>query len=113
MPARQPIDPAWWNADHIDGVAMREALAERDIKTVFNFLHHRGWSWGAIAQATDIGEHGSCTRCQDRRHDRAAAKRWNNDFIAVLHAAGAQSKFQGKTAGGAKKYVLDFERIAD
>src|SRR5690349_3634538 len=56
MPARQPIDPAWWNADHIDGVAMREALAERDIKTVFNFLHHRGWSWGAIAQATDIGE---------------------------------------------------------
>ncbi len=56
MPARQPIDPAWWNANYIDGLAMREALAERDIKAVFNFLHSRGWSWGAIAQATDIGE---------------------------------------------------------
>jgi predicted kinase len=56
MAARQPIDPAWWDADHIDGLTMRETLAERDIKTVFNFLHRRGWSWGAIAQATDIGE---------------------------------------------------------
>lgn len=56
MSARQPIDPAWWNADYIDGLAMREALAERDIKAMFNFLHRRGWSWGAIAQATDIGE---------------------------------------------------------
>jgi predicted kinase len=56
MSARQPIDPAWWNAEHIDGLAMREALTERDIKAVFNFLHRRGWSWGAIAQATDIGE---------------------------------------------------------
>lgn len=56
MPARQPIDPAWWDTYLIDGVAMREALAERDIKVVFNFLHCRGWSWGAIAQATDIGE---------------------------------------------------------
>lgn len=56
MSARRPIDPAWWNADYIDGLAMREVLAERDIKAVFNFLHRRGWSWGAIAQATDIGE---------------------------------------------------------
>src|SRR4051812_38966560 len=56
MSARQPIDPTWWNADHIDGLAMREVLAGRDIKAVFNFLHRKGWSWGAIAQATDIGE---------------------------------------------------------
>lgn len=35
---------------------MRDALAQRNIKAVFNFLHRRGWSWGAIAQATDIGE---------------------------------------------------------
>jgi predicted kinase len=56
MSARQPIDPAWWDTEHIDGVPMRHALAERDIKSVFQFLHRRGWSWGAIAQATDIGE---------------------------------------------------------
>jgi len=56
MSARQPIDPAWWNADDIDGIAMRDALAERDIKAIFNFLHRRGWSWAAIGQATDIGE---------------------------------------------------------
>lgn len=56
MSARQPIDPAWWNAEYIDGVPMRDALGERDIKAVFQFLHKRGWSWGAIAQATDIGE---------------------------------------------------------
>lgn len=54
--SRQPIDPAWWNAEYIDGVPMREALAVRDVKAVFQFLHKRGWSWGAIAQATDIGE---------------------------------------------------------
>jgi hypothetical protein len=35
---------------------MRDALAGRDIGTVFRFLHQRGWSWAAIAQATDIGE---------------------------------------------------------
>ena len=56
MAARQPIDPAWWNADYVDGLAMREILTARDIKAVFNFLHRRGWSWSAIAQATDIGE---------------------------------------------------------
>jgi predicted kinase len=56
MSARQPIDPACWNAEYIDGVPMRNALSERDIKAVFQFLHNRGWSWGAIAQATDIGE---------------------------------------------------------
>jgi predicted kinase len=56
MAVRRLIDPAWWNADYIDGFAMRETLAERDIKAVFNFLHRMGWSWGAIAQATDIGE---------------------------------------------------------
>ena len=35
---------------------MSDALAGRDIGTVFRFLHQRGWSWAAIAQATDIGE---------------------------------------------------------
>jgi hypothetical protein len=35
---------------------MRDALAVRDIGAVFRFLHQRGWSWAAIAQATDIGE---------------------------------------------------------
>jgi tetratricopeptide (TPR) repeat protein len=35
---------------------MRDALAGRDIGAVFRFLHQRGWSWAAIAQATDIGE---------------------------------------------------------
>jgi hypothetical protein len=40
----------------MDGVAMGDALAGRDIGTVFRFLHQRGWSWAAIAQATDIGE---------------------------------------------------------
>jgi hypothetical protein len=35
---------------------MHGALAERDIRAVFQFLHRRGWSWAAIAQATDIGE---------------------------------------------------------
>lgn len=33
MSARQPIDPAWWDTEHIDGVPMRHALAERDIKS--------------------------------------------------------------------------------
>lgn len=35
---------------------MREVLADRDIGAVFRFLHQRGWSWAAVAQATDIGE---------------------------------------------------------
>lgn len=35
---------------------MPDALAGRDIGAVFQFLHQRGWSWAAIAQATDIGE---------------------------------------------------------
>jgi predicted kinase len=56
MSARQPIDPAWWDTEQIDGAPLRHALAERDIKSVFQFLHRRGWSWGAIAQATDMGE---------------------------------------------------------
>jgi predicted kinase len=56
MSTRHSIDPAWWDAEAIDGVPMRHVLAERDIKSVFQFLHRRGWSWGAIAQATDIGE---------------------------------------------------------
>jgi predicted kinase len=50
------INPAWWDDDQSDGQPMRRVLAERDIKTVFQFLHRRGWSWAAIAQATDIGE---------------------------------------------------------
>ncbi|MCI0690092.1 MAG: ATP-binding protein, partial [Sporichthyaceae bacterium] len=56
MASRQPIDPAWWDREEIDGVPLRQALADRDIKTIFNFVHRRGWSWAAIAQATDIGE---------------------------------------------------------
>lgn len=56
MPTRHCIDPACWDTDAIDGIPMRHVLAERDIKSVFRFLHRRGWSWGAIAQATDIGE---------------------------------------------------------
>lgn len=55
-PIRQPIDRAWWEAGVIDGLPMRDVLAERNIGAVFRFLHSRGWSWGAIAQATDIGE---------------------------------------------------------
>jgi predicted kinase len=53
---RQPIDPAWWEDEQVDGQPMRQLLAARDIKSVFQFLHRRGWSWAAIAQATDIGE---------------------------------------------------------
>jgi transcriptional regulator with XRE-family HTH domain len=56
MPVRPPVEPAWWTSGSIDGVAMRDALAGRDIGAVFRFLHQRGWSWAAIAQATDIGE---------------------------------------------------------
>ena len=56
MPVRPPVEPAWWTSGSIDGVAMRDALAGHDIGAVFRFLHQRGWSWAAIAQATDIGE---------------------------------------------------------
>ena len=56
MPVRPPVEPAWWTSGSIDGVAMRDALAGRDIGAVFRFLHQRGWSWASIAQATDIGE---------------------------------------------------------
>ncbi|WP_165823117.1 AAA family ATPase [Micromonospora globispora] len=56
MATRQAIDPAWWDTEQSDGVPMRQVLAERDIKALLQFLRRRGWSWGAIAQATDIGE---------------------------------------------------------
>lgn len=56
MATRQPVDPAWWDNEQVDGIGMRQILADRDIGTVFKFLHNRGWSWAAIAQATDIGE---------------------------------------------------------
>lgn len=56
MAAQRTIDPAWWDNEQVDGIAMRNVLADRDVKSVFTFLHRRGWSWGAIAQATDIGE---------------------------------------------------------
>src|SRR6516164_2506255 len=56
MPVRPPVEPAWWTSGSIDGTLMRDALAGRDIGAVFRFLHQRGWSWAAIAQATDIGE---------------------------------------------------------
>jgi predicted kinase/transcriptional regulator with XRE-family HTH domain len=56
MSGRHIVDPRWWDSEHVDGVPMRRALADRDIKAVFTFLHRRGWSWAAIAQATDIGE---------------------------------------------------------
>lgn len=56
MIMRQPIDPAWWDDEQVDGVSMRRVLADRDIRAIFQFLHNRGWSWAAIAQATDIGE---------------------------------------------------------
>jgi transcriptional regulator with XRE-family HTH domain len=56
MPVRPTVEPAWWTSGSIDGVAMRDALAGRDIRAVFRFLHQRGWSWAAIARATDIGE---------------------------------------------------------
>jgi transcriptional regulator with XRE-family HTH domain len=56
MPVRPPVEPEWWTSGSIDGVAMPDALAGRDIGAVFRFLHQRGWSWAAIAQATDIGE---------------------------------------------------------
>ncbi len=56
MSARHTIDPAWWDNEQIDGVPMRQILAERDVASLFTFLHRRGWSWAAIAQATDIGE---------------------------------------------------------
>ncbi|MEV4237161.1 FxSxx-COOH system tetratricopeptide repeat protein [Nocardia sp. NPDC049737] len=35
---------------------MRQLLAARDIQSVFQFLHSRGWSWAAIARATDLGD---------------------------------------------------------
>jgi transcriptional regulator with XRE-family HTH domain len=56
LAVRQPIDPAWWDHGQAGGTGMRQILAERDIQAVFQFLHQRGWSWAAIAQATDIGE---------------------------------------------------------
>ena len=56
MPVRLPVEPACWTSGSVDGVAMRDALAGRDIGTVFRFLHQRGWNWAAIAQATGIGE---------------------------------------------------------
>jgi hypothetical protein len=56
MPVRTPVDLAWWTSGSMDGTAMHDALAGRDIGAVFRFLHRRGWSWAAIAQAADIGE---------------------------------------------------------
>src|ERR1700692_3175913 len=56
MPVRPPVEPAWWISGSMDGATMRDALTDRNIGAVFRSLHQRGWSWAAIAQATDIGE---------------------------------------------------------
>lgn len=56
MSTQNQIDPSWWDGNHHNGVPMRQVLADRDIKSVFGFLHSRGWSWAAIARATDLGD---------------------------------------------------------
>ncbi|WP_327110500.1 helix-turn-helix domain-containing protein [Nocardia sp. NBC_01730] len=56
MVPRNPIEPTWWDTQFHGGVHMRQILAARDIGAVFGFLHSRGWSWAAIARATDLGD---------------------------------------------------------
>lgn len=50
------IDPSWWDTENIGDVPLREVLARHDMRALFQFLHRRGVSWGAISRATDIGE---------------------------------------------------------
>ncbi|MBR7827804.1 AAA family ATPase [Actinospica sp. MGRD01-02] len=83
MIARQSVDPAWWDHEQVNGVGMRQILADRDIGTVFKFLHNRGWSWAAIAQATDIGE-------QRIREIANGRRRIENYDVYVRIASGLQ-----------------------
>src|SRR5688572_23335115 len=51
-----------------------------------------------IELGADIGEHGNGARRYDWRNNRAAAKSWNHDFVALAHAASAQGDFEGQTS---------------
>src|SRR6266511_2868148 len=55
MTAQRSIDPAWWDRATWQGQPLRDLLAERAVGPVFRFLHSRGWSYAAIADATDLG----------------------------------------------------------
>jgi tetratricopeptide (TPR) repeat protein len=55
MAALRSIDPAWWDRATWQGQPLRDLLAARAIGPVFRFLHSRGWSYAAIAEATDLG----------------------------------------------------------
>ncbi len=55
MTAQRSIDPAWWDRATWQGQPLRDLLAERAVGPVFRFLHSRGWSYAAIAEATGLG----------------------------------------------------------
>lgn len=48
------LDPQWWTTGTFAGQRLLDVLARRDIGMVFQALHARGWSWAAIAAATDM-----------------------------------------------------------
>ncbi|WP_157545161.1 hypothetical protein [Hamadaea tsunoensis] len=48
------IDPRWWTEGAIGDRVLPMVLAERDIGSLFQFLHQRGWSWFAIATAVSL-----------------------------------------------------------
>src|SRR6266545_4294015 len=55
MTKPRSIDPAWWDRGTWKGRPVREYLADHAIGMVFRFLHGRGWSYAAIADATGLG----------------------------------------------------------
>ena len=55
MTKPRSIDPAWWDRGTWKGRPVQEYLADHAIGMVFRFLHGRGWSYAAIADATGLG----------------------------------------------------------
>ena len=55
MATVRSIDPRWWDCATWQGRSLRDLLVERAVGPVFRFLHSRGWSYAAIADATDLG----------------------------------------------------------
>lgn len=49
-------DPRWWTEAVVDGQAMPDVLAARDIGAVFRFLRSVGWSLTAMCAATGLKE---------------------------------------------------------
>ncbi|WBB83626.1 hypothetical protein O7542_19965 [Micromonospora sp. WMMC264] len=51
------VDPEWWSSGLWNGRPILELLRQRDITTVFRFLHARGMSYGRIAALVGLSPH--------------------------------------------------------